>query len=176
MSISKNSGFNYRVNDEIMTKSGNVRVIDADDGQIGVLSISEALKIADEKETDLIEIVPNAEPPVCKLIELGKFKYTLSKKKDKQEKAQRKQTQIKEVLFRPNIDVGDFEIKLKKAQQFLESGYKVKIVLKFKGRELKFKHIGEEIMTKVSNILSQYAKIIQESKAERMMTCTFVKN
>ena len=110
------------------------------------------------------------------MIELGKFKYTLSKKKDKQEKAQRKQTQIKEVLFRPNIDVGDFEIKLKQAQQFLESGYKVKIVLKFKGRELKFKHIGEEIMTKVSNILSQYAKIIQESKAERMMTCTFVKN
>ena len=170
MSILKNSGFNYRVNDEIMTKSGNVRVIDSDDGQIGVLSISEALKI------DLIEIVPNAEPPVCKLIELGKFKYTLSKKKDKQEKAQRKQTQIKEVLFRPNIDVGDFEIKLKQAQQFLESGYKVKIVLKFKGRELKFKHIGEEIMTKVSNILSQYAKIIQESKAERMITCTFVKN
>lgn len=87
MSISKNSGFNYRVNDEIMTKSGNVRVIDADDGQIGVLPINEALKIADEKEIDLIEIVPNAEPPVCKLIELGKFKYTLSKKKDKQEKA-----------------------------------------------------------------------------------------
>ena len=98
------------------------------------------------------------------------------KRKINKKKAQRKQTQIKEVLFRPNIDVGDFEIKLKQAQQFLESGYKVKIVLKFKGRELKFKHIGEEIMTKVSNILSQYAKIIQESKAERMITCTFVKN
>lgn len=164
MFISKNSGFNYRINDEIMTKSGNVRVIDADDGQIGVLPINEALKIAEEKEIDLIEIVPNAEPPVCKLIELGKFKYTLSKKKDKQEKAQRKQTQIKEVLFRPNIDVGDFEIKLKQAQQFLESGYKVKIVLKFKGRELKFKHLGDEIMNKVSNILSQYAKSSKKVK------------
>ena len=168
----------FRYNHLIESKSGNVRLINGNGEQLGVFPLNQAIQIAEKENVDLIEIASHPETPVCKLLSVGKYKYELSKKSDKQNKLNRKQSQVKEIQFRPNIDVGDFEVKIKQTKDFLESGYKVKVVLKFKGRELKFRHLGLDVLEKIKTTLGindGLVKIIQESNSERLISCILSK-
>lgn len=165
----------FRFNEQI--KANQVRLIfDVAGSYTSICSIDEALRIARERGTDLIEVSSNAVPPVCKMMDVGKYKYELSKKKDKQNKINRKQSQIKEVLLRPNIGAADFDTKMKQLAQFIEAGYKVKLVLRFKGRELKFRDIGLGVLEQAKVFASSVVKtkIIQETNSDRMVTCTLV--
>lgn len=133
------------INDQIKAKE--VRVIDSDGSQLGILAIKDALNIAFSKDLDLVEISPNSEPPVCRVMDYGKFRF----EREKKEKEQRKKQQtidIKEIQLSCRIDTHDFETKLKHARRFLEDGNKVKVCVKFKGREMSHTAIGQEIITK----------------------------
>ena len=156
-----------RMNDNI--RATEIRVID-DDGQVGVMSPREAMEIARQRGVDLIEIVPNAQPPVCKLIDFGKFKYE-QQKRDKTAKKTTHQQLIKEVRFHPSTDTHDFDFKLRHARGFLEEGHKVKATVQFKGREVAYRQFGEELLKKFSDALVDLAKVDQEvSMMGRMMT------
>jgi translation initiation factor IF-3 len=125
----------------------------------------EGMKFARERGFDLIEIVPTATPPVCKLMDLGKYKYELTKK----EKIQRKHQQVvimKEIRLHPNTDVHDFDFKIKHARAFLEEGNKVKVTVVFKGRQITYKEQGEEMLKRVAEKVSDIAKVEQEAKLE----------
>jgi translation initiation factor IF-3 len=125
----------------------------------------EGMKFARERGFDLIEIVPTATPPVCKLMDLGKYKYELTKK----EKIQRKHQQVvimKEIRLHPNTDVHDFDFKTKHARAFLEEGNKVKVTVVFKGRQITYKEQGEEMLKRVAEKVSDIAKVEQEAKLE----------
>jgi len=149
-----------------------VRVID-DEGQVGVMTPGEALRAAHQRGLDLIEIVPNATPPVCKIMDFGKYKYEQTKK----EKLQRKHQQVtllKELRFHPNTDVHDFDFKTRHARRFLEEGHKLKATVVFKGREITYKEHGEDLLRRLSEQLSDLAKIDQEAKLEgRSMSMIF---
>jgi translation initiation factor IF-3 len=115
---------------------------------IGVLSRDEALRMAEEEELDLVEIQPNAEPPVCKIMDFGKFKFELQKKANEAKKKQ-KQVEIKEVKFRPVTDEGDYQIKLRKMREFLADGDKIKINIRFRGREMSHQELGREMAQRI---------------------------
>lgn len=134
---------NLRVNRQI--RAPKVRVIGSDGSQVGVLLIKEALLKAQEEHLDLVEIAPNAQPPVCKIIDYGKFRYDQTKKEKESKKAQH-QVRVKEVKLKPNIDEHDLQTKLKQARQFLEKGNKVKITCMFRGREMAHPELGEKIV------------------------------
>ncbi len=152
-----------RVNAEI--HSAKVRLIDEKGEMVGVLTKSEALKMAQEAGLDLVEVSPNAEPPVCKILDFGKYKYELQKKKAE---AKKKQTVVlvKEIQMRPMIDPHDFDIKCKAIKRFLEEGNKVKILLRFRGRELSHQEIGVEILNKVRKMFEEVCKIDHNPKLE----------
>lgn len=114
---------------------------------------------------DLIEISPNAEPPVCKILDLGKYRYELQKRKAEAKKNQ-KVVEIKEIKLSPNIDTHDYEVKMKSAQRFINDGNKVKFSLRFRGREMAYLHQGEEVMAQVAGDCDLYAKIDQAAKLE----------
>ncbi len=160
------------MNEEI--RSPKVRVVDEDGKQLGVMSPREALQIAQQQGKDLIEIVPNATPPVCKLMDFGKYKYELAKK----EKLQRKHQHVvlvKEIRFHPNTDVHDFEFKARHARRFIEEGHKVKATVIFKGREIAYKEHGENVLNRLMEKLSDLAKIDQPAHMEgRHMIMIFV--
>lgn len=140
---------------------------------MGVMSPKEALKLAAERGKDLIEVVPNATPPVCKIMDFGKFKYELQKKEKLQKKNQHI-SQLKEIRFHPNTDTHDFEFKARHAVQFLEDGDKVKATVIFKGREIAYKEQGEELLNRLTEKLSGIAKIDQSLKMEgRFMVMIF---
>jgi translation initiation factor IF-3 len=129
------------------------------------MTTHEGMRIAQDRGFDLIEIVPNATPPVCKLMDIGKYKYELTKK----EKIQRKHQQVvimKEIRLHPNTDVHDFEFKTRHARTFLEDGNKVKVTVVFKGREITYKEHGEEMLKRVAEKVSDVGKIEQEAKLE----------
>ncbi|MFA3782093.1 translation initiation factor IF-3 [Melioribacteraceae bacterium 4301-Me] len=154
---------NYRVNQEI--KIPQVRLIDSNGEQVGIVSIKEALKRAQEQELDLVEIAPQANPPVCKIIDYGKFVYELQKK----EKLQRKKQQVsilKEIRLHPNTDTHDFDFKVRHAINFIEEGNKVKVSVLFKGRELAYTELGENLLKKFIERMSEVAKVEQEIKFE----------
>lgn len=130
------------------------------------MSAREALELARNRGFDLIEIVPNADPPVCKLMDYGKYKYEQSKKSKLQRKHQQV-IQLKELRFHPNIDVHDLEFKIRHARKFLEDGNKVKATVVFKGREITYVEQGEELLKRVTEKLSDIAKIDQELKLEK---------
>lgn len=132
---------------------------------LGVLSRSEALKVAAEAGLDLVEISPNAEPPVCKILNYGKYKYELQKKKAEAKKKQ-KVVEVKEMQLRPMIDPHDFEIKCKAIKRFIEEGNKVKIVMRFRGRELSHQEIGMGILLKVKGIFEEISKVDHMPKLE----------
>ncbi len=145
-----------RVNEEI--KASKVRLIDVDGAQLGIYTVRDALRIAGERGQDLIEIAPQAKPPVCKILDFGKFKY----EQQKREKIQRKNQQVsllKEIRLHPNTDVHDFEFKAKHALNFLEEGNKVKVVVMFKGRELAYTEQGEELLNKFVEKVQDVAKV-----------------
>ena len=152
-----------RANNEITASS--VRLILADGETAGVVTLSEALRIAEQSGLDLVEISPNAEPPVCKVLDLGKFKYEQQKRKAEAKKKQ-KIVELKEIKVSPNIDTHDYDVKLKNATRFLEDGNKVKFSLKFKGREIAYQQMGYELMQKIGTDLELLAKIEQPAKLE----------
>ena len=144
------------INEQIKAKE--VRVIDSDGTQLGIISVKEALDIAYGKDLDLVEISPNSEPPVCRVMDYGKFRF----EREKKEKEQRKKQQtidIKEIQLSCRIDTHDFETKLKHARRFLDSGNKVKVCVKFKGREMSHTAIGQEIIVKFGEACSDIGVI-----------------
>lgn len=142
-----------------------MRLIGADGENVGVVTVKEALRLADEAGLDLIEISPNARPPVCKILDLGKYRYELQKKKAEARKNQ-KVVEIKEIKLSPNIDTHDYDVKLKSAQRFIGDGNKVKFTLRFRGREMAYLQQGQDIMNRVAEDMSLYAKVEQASKLE----------
>jgi translation initiation factor IF-3 len=133
--------------------------------QIGIVSIKEALKKAEEAGLDLVEIAPQANPPVCKIIDFGKFTYEIQKKEKLQKKNQVLSV-LKEIRLHPNTDTHDFDFKARHAVNFIEQGDKVKVSVIFKGRELAFTELGENLLKKFIERLSEVAKVEQEPKFE----------
>lgn len=154
---------NLRINRQI--RAIKVRVIGADGGQVGVLPIKEALLLAEQEGLDLVEIAPNADPPVCKVIDYGKYRYDQTKREKESKKSQH-QIKVKEIKVKPNIDQHDFVTKLKQARQFLEKGNKVKITCSFRGREMAYPELGEKI---VKNMCDQLEDIAQAESSLKMM-------
>ena len=160
-----------RKNEEI--KANSVRVIDDDGEQLGILLTSMAITRAKAGGLDLVEVSPNAEPPVCRMMNFGKYIFELNKKSQSNKKKQR-QSQIKEIKFRPNTEIGDYQVKLRKLTEFLADGDKVKITLRFKGREFEHKHLGGELMKRIKDDLVEIAQIEQEPQLEgRQMVMVF---
>ncbi len=153
----------FRVNHEI--RSLKVRLIGKDGKQIGVVPIREAMAMAEADELDLVEVVPDADPPVCKVINYGKFRYD-QVKKEKENKKSQHQIKVKEVKLKPNIDDHDFAVKLRHAREFVEKGNKVKITCMFRGRELAHPEVGERVVQKFCQDLADLAGV--ESPAKRM--------
>lgn len=133
--------------------------------QIGVVSINTALEMAEEADIDLVEIAPQAKPPVCRLMDFGKFKYRESKKQH-EAKLKQKQIQIKEVKFRPGTDEGDYQVKLRNLIRFLEEGDKTKITLRFRGREMTHQELGLRLLKRVEADLIAYGVVEQFPKME----------
>ena len=152
-----------RINDEITT--GEIRLIGEGGEQLGIVSVTEAHQIAEEKQLDLVEISPNAEPPVCRLMDYGKFLYSAAKKKQESKKKQ-KQIVVKEVKFRPGTDIGDYDIKIRNLVRFLDSGNKVKVTLRFRGREMAHQELGMEMLKRVEADLDNLGVVVQTPKME----------
>lgn len=147
-----------RVNNQIrLIKSKEIRVI-ADEGQIGIMDIDSALKIAGERELDLVEISPQAEPPVCKIMDYRKFKFEQGKKARKAKKQQATLT-LKEIRMRPLIDTHDYEFKKRNVRKFIEHGDKVKVTVRFRGREFSRQELGTSILNRLALELADISKI-----------------
>ncbi len=142
-----------------------MRLIGVKGEQIGIVTLEVALSLADEADIDLVEIAPTAKPPVCRLMDYGKFRYQESKKKH-EAKLKQKQVQIKEVKFRPNTDDGDYNIKLRNLISFLADGDKAKVTLRFRGREMAHQEFGVRLLERVKNDLEAYATIEQFPRME----------
>lgn len=142
-----------------------MRLIGADGEQIGVVSTRDALSRAEDEGLDLVEISPNAEPPVCKIMDFGKFMFEQQKKASAARKNQ-KQMQVKEIKFRPGTDEGDYKVKLKKLMSFLEDGDKVKITLRFRGREMAHRELGLELLNRVQADLDELGTVEQRPQLE----------
>ena len=135
-----------------------VRCIDDDGKQLGVLETADALALAKKKGLDLVEIAPNQRPPVCRIMDYGKFKYE-QKKKDQASKRKQHQVKVKEVRVRPKIGEHDVQVKVKRARNFLEEGDKVQVICLFRGREMAHREVGEQVMKHVFSFLEDIAKI-----------------
>lgn len=147
-----------------------MRLVGSDGSQIGVVSLDAAIESAQKESLDLVEISPDAEPPVCKIMDYGKHVFDAKKKIALQKKKQ-KQTQVKEMKFRPGTDQGDYEIKLRNLVRFLENGDKAKITLRFRGREMAHQQLGMDMMKRVEADLEELAQVEQFPKMEgRQMT------
>ena len=144
------------MNDDITVES--IRLIDADGEQVGVVSVAEGIDLADEAGLDLVEISPNASPPVCKILDYGKYKYEAQKKANEARKKQ-KTIDVKEVKFRPNTDTHDYDVKMRNVLRFLEGGDKVKVTLRFRGREMAHQNLGRELLERVAEDVKEVGKI-----------------
>lgn len=152
-----------RINGEITARE--IRLQGAEGEQLGIVSLYEALRQAEDAEMDLVEIAPNAQPPVCRLMDYGKFKYQNAKKQHAA-KLKQKQIQIKEVKFRPGTDENDYQIKLRNVIRFLEDGDKAKITLRFRGREMAHQDIGMAQLKRIEADLAELAVVEQFPKLE----------
>ena len=152
-----------RTNEHIT--ASEVRVISSSGEQLGIISIREALNRAEDEGFDLVEVSPDAKPPVCKIIDYGKLKYREQKSK-KESKKKQKTIEIKEIKLRPGIDKHDYQVKVKALSKFIAGGNKVKVSLKFKGREIEHQHIGMDVLKKLTEEVSEYAKVEVEPKSE----------
>ncbi len=152
-----------RANEEITVDE--VRLIDAEGGQLGIVTMRRALELATEAGLDVVEVAPNSEPPVCKLMDFGKYKYEAQKKAAQARKKQRT-IEVKEIKLRPGIDTNDYEIKMRSVRRFLAEGDKVKVTMRFRGRELAHQEIGMQVLEKVREELEELAKVEQFPKME----------
>jgi translation initiation factor IF-3 len=148
-----------------MITAPQVRLIGVDKEPLGIVSSTEALRLAGEAELDLVEISPMADPPVCRIMDFGKFKYAESKKQH-EAKLKQKQVQVKEIKFRPGTDEGDYNIKLRNLIKFLNDGDKTKITLRFRGREMAHQEIGMRLIQRVRDDLEEYSVVEQFPKME----------
>jgi translation initiation factor IF-3 len=153
----------YRINENI--EGHEVRLVDENGEMAGVVSLSEALQRAEAAGLDLVEVSPNATPPVCKILDYGKFKYEAQKKANAARKKQ-KVIDVKEIKMRPNIDDNDYNIKMRKIQEFLSEGDKVKVTLRFRGRELAHQDLAMGLLERVRDELGEQAKIEQFPRME----------
>ena len=142
-----------------------VRVIDENGENLGVMYTREAIEQAAEVGLDLVEVSPNADPPVCKFLDVGKFRYEAQKKANLARKTQKTQ-EIKEIKMRPNIDTHDYDVKMRNVFRFIEDGDKVKVTLRFRGREMAHQHLGMELLTRITKDTETYAKMEQYPKME----------
>ena len=142
-----------------------MRLISQTGEQLGVVSTREAMDMAAEQDVDLVEISPTAKPPVCKLMDFGKFKYEQAKKRDEAKKKQ-KQVHIKDIKFRPGTDDGDYNIKMRNINRFLEDGDKVKVTLRFRGREMAHQELGAQLLKRVEADLAEVGTVEQFPKME----------
>jgi translation initiation factor IF-3 len=152
-----------RINEEIRIRQ--VRLIDDLGAQLGVVDTESALSMAREKGLDLVEVAPEAHPPVCKILDFGKYKYQISKKEHDARRKQHKVV-VKEMRVRPKIDVHDLETKLKQARGFLQHGDKLQVNMVFRGREIGFKELGIKVMARIREGLSDVAKVEREPRQE----------
>ena len=160
-----------RLNEDI--EASTVRLVSDDGTQVGIVGLQQALDSAREKTMDLVEISPDVEPPVCKIMDYGKHVFDLKKKTAMQRKKQ-KQTQVKEMKFRPGTDEGDYQIKLRNVTRFLENGDKAKITLRFRGREMAHQDLGIAMVKRIEHDLENIAQVEQYPKLEgRQMTMVF---
>ena len=143
--------------------SAEVQVISSDGQNLGILNTQEAITIAKNQGLDLIEIAQNAKPPVCKIMDMGKYKYDAQKKANKAKKKQKK-IEIKEIKLRPVTEIHDYTFKIKNAQKFLSTGDKVKFTIKFKGRELQHSNLGDELMQKIKTDMEKLGKVELQPK------------
>ena len=151
------------MNDEIRAKE--VRLVDENGEQKGIVSLADALRAAESVDLDLVEIVANAEPPVCKIMDFNKHLFDL-KQKQKEAKKKQHQVQVKEIKLRPATDVGDYNVKLRAIIKFLEEGNKVKITLRFRGREMAHQQLGLAQLQKVEADVTEYGVVEQAPKME----------
>nr|WP_230374250.1 translation initiation factor IF-3 [Pontivivens ytuae] len=152
-----------RVNDRI--RAPEIRLIGADGEQIGVVSPRRGLELAEEAGLDLVEISPNATPPVCKIMDFGKFKYEQQKRESEARKKQ-KTIEVKEVKFRPNTDTHDYDVKMRNVTKFLGNGDKVKVTLRFRGREMAHQELGRDLLNRVAGDVEGLGKIDNMPKVE----------
>ena len=147
-----------------------IRLVDNNGEMVGVIPLERGLELADEVGLDLVEVSPNAEPPVCKLLDYGKFKYEAQKKASEARKRQ-KTIDVKEIKLRPTIDDNDYRVKLRSIERFIDDGDKVKVTMRFRGREMVHQDIGIEVLMRVRDDLGERAKVEQMPKLEgRQMT------
>lgn len=140
-------------------------MIDGEGENRGVVSLTEAKQIAADAKLDLVEIVPNAKPSVCRVMDYGKFKFEESKKRS-QAKKKTKRTQVKEIKLRPGTDIGDYNIKLRKLREFLEAGDKTKVTVRFRGREMAHRELGMDMLMRIEKDLEEFASVEQRPKFE----------
>ena len=152
-----------RTNEQIT--ASEVRVISSNGKQLGIISIREALYHAEDEGFDLVEISPDAKPPVCKIVDYGKLKYKEQKSK-KEAKKKQKTIEVKEIKLRPGIDKHDYEVKIKALSKFISGGNKVKVSLRFRGREMEHQNLGMELLKKLTEEVSEYAKVELPPKPE----------
>lgn len=151
------------MNEEITAKE--VRLIGINGEQIGIVALIDALRKADEAELDLVEIVPNSDPPVCRVMNYGKFLFDLNKKKQAAKKKQ-KQIHVKEIKFRPATEEGDYQVKLRNLIKFLSNGDKVKVTLRFRGREMAHQELGGKMLDRIKDDLDPFGIVEQIPKLE----------
>ncbi len=157
-----------RVNE--MINASSVRVVGADGEMVGVLSPQEGIELAYGAGLDLVEVSPNAEPPVCKILDYGKFKYEEQKRRHDARKKQ-KTIDVKEIKMRPGIDVHDYNVKMRSVRRFLDDGDKVKVTVRFRGREMAHQDLGLKVLERVRDELIELVKVEQMPRSEgRMMT------
>ena len=157
-----------RVNDEIAVM--RVRLVDERGNMVGIVGRNEALNMASDVGLDLVEIAPNADPPVCKILDFGKYKYEEQKKKNEARKKQ-KIIEVKEIKLRPSIDDHDYDVKMRSMVKFIGEGDKVKVTMRFRGRELAHHELGMDVLVRVKDDLDEIAKVEQMPRMEgRQMT------
>ncbi|ETF02091.1 translation initiation factor IF-3 [Advenella kashmirensis W13003] len=152
-----------RINAEI--RIPEVRLIGVDGEQLGIVKTVEALRLAEQEGIDLVEIAPNAEPPVCRIMDYGKFKYQ-EQKRQQEAKAKQKIIQVKEVKFRPATDEGDYQVKLRNLKRFIEDGDKAKVTLRFRGREMAHQELGMRVLERVRDDMAELVQVEAMPKLE----------
>ena len=148
-------------------------MIDEDGGQLGILPIKEAIEMAKGKGLDVVEVSPNTEPPVCKILDHGKYLFE-QKKKSQGAKKKQKTIQVKEIKFRPLIEIGDYEVKVNKIRDFIEQGNKVKISLRYRGREMRHVELGHDLLKRVLTDIEEISSVEQEVQFEGRQLITVV--
>ena len=168
MTISKQV---HELNEDIRDKE--IRLIGADGAQLGIMSPEEALKIADEQGLDLVKISPQATPPVCKIMNYGKFRFEQSKR-EKEAKKNQHVVEVKEIRMSPGIDIGDFNTKVKNTQKFIADGNRVKVSVRFRGREMAHTDIGKDLLERFAGECAEVANLDKAPKLEGRMMSIFL--